>query len=90
MSKEKVEIISTFFKMNYSSSSFFFLLATSPALAAASMLAMLNDPVIPVFTFLPAFELEFFWFFCPNKVFVSTSLLLLPGVGTIFLLFSPW
>ena len=46
--------------MNYSSSSFFFLVANNPALAAASILAMLNDPVIPVFTFLPAFELESF------------------------------
>ena len=49
-----------FFKMNYSSSSFFFLVANNPALAAARILAMLNDPVIPVFTFLPAFELESF------------------------------
>ena len=82
MGKQKVEFPPLFNK-NYSSSSFF-LLATSPALAAASILAMLNDPLIPVFTFLPAFELDFL----PSTVFVPTSLLL-PGVGTIILSFSP-
>ena len=54
-----------FFKMNYSSSSFFFLVANNPALAAASIDATLIVPLTPVFTFLlavllPSFELESF------------------------------
>ena len=46
MSKEKVERVSTFFKMNYSSSSFFFLLANNPALAAANIDATLIVPPV--------------------------------------------